>query len=140
MLIYVRLKSYPMDYADGKLLVNPAKMILDCYNAASCTTGLFVAWLVERRLIKFEISGGRLGRCLRFAVGAGLFILLNDHIFAKMPTLMGANWGNFIRCFLILFYLIGGLPVSVFRLRQIPQGRLNRGRDYRPPVIRSTGF
>lgn len=31
MLLYISLKPYPTDYVDGKLIVNPAKMVLDGY-------------------------------------------------------------------------------------------------------------
>ena len=48
VLIYVQVKPYPMDYVDGKLLVDPQKMMNDCFKACGAFLGLLLGSYVER--------------------------------------------------------------------------------------------
>ena len=51
VLIYVQVKPYPMDYVDGKLLVDPQKMMNDCFKACGAFLGLLLGSYVERHYI-----------------------------------------------------------------------------------------
>ena len=48
ILIYIQLKSYPMDYVDGALLVDPQKMMNDSFTAAGGFIGLMIGSYIER--------------------------------------------------------------------------------------------
>ena len=52
----VELKSYPMDYADGVLLVDPNVMQRDCFEGVGVFFGMFLGWYCERRWVNFEID------------------------------------------------------------------------------------
>ena len=50
------LKSYPMDYVDGALLVDPLVMMEDGFMAAGMMFGFYPGWLIERRWLRFSTS------------------------------------------------------------------------------------
>ena len=70
LLLYVSLKSYPMDYVDGELLVDPARMTTDAYSGVGNAIGFICGWFWERRRIRFTVEGHWLRRVVRGAVGA----------------------------------------------------------------------
>ena len=69
-VLYISLKSYPMDYADGELLVDPAKMTVSGYRVFGVYGGCLVGWFAERRLVRFDEHASRRERILRIALSA----------------------------------------------------------------------
>ncbi len=53
-LLYINLKSYPMDYVDGQLLVDPEEMKPDTYKGIFAMLCAFTGWFIEKRWIRFE--------------------------------------------------------------------------------------
>lgn len=56
LLYYISNKSYPMDYVDGVLLVDPKKMTVDGFKDTGRFYGIVIGWFIERRFIKFDIE------------------------------------------------------------------------------------
>lgn len=56
-LLYVNLKSYPMDYVNGKLLVDPNKMTVDAWGDIGGLMALIVMYYIEKRFVKFSVTG-----------------------------------------------------------------------------------
>lgn len=56
-LVYVTYKPYPMDYVDGKLLVDPVAMQIDSWGDAGAMATFALCWYIESRFIKFEVTG-----------------------------------------------------------------------------------
>jgi len=56
-VVYITYKPYPMDYIDGKLLVDPNKMTIDAWGDAGGLTSFALMWYIEDRFIKFEPMG-----------------------------------------------------------------------------------
>lgn len=54
LLLYIFFKGYPMDYVDGKLLVDPSKMTVDGFKDPGRFYGIVLGWFLERRLVKFN--------------------------------------------------------------------------------------
>mgnify|MGYP003293147386 CR=1 FL=1 len=76
LLIYISLKSYPMDYdAAGKLIVNPKKMTVDGFKDPGVFFGIMTGWFIERRFIKFDINGTKQQKVARAVIGAILYVL-----------------------------------------------------------------
>ena len=72
-LAAIELKSYPMDYVDGVLLVDPNVMQRDCYEGVGVFFGMFLGWYCERRWVNFEVGDITIGeRVLRCVVGLAL--------------------------------------------------------------------
>lgn len=75
---FASLKTYPMEYVNGQLLVDPESMIHGAYKGAGGVLGLCLGWLLEMKLVKFETKKYAVEeRLLRFLQGAvGLIIIL----------------------------------------------------------------
>ncbi len=56
-LVYVSYKPYPLDYVDGKLLVDPSRMTIDSWGDAGGFAVFGILWYIESRFIKFEPAG-----------------------------------------------------------------------------------
>lgn len=55
-VIYINVKSYPLDYKDGLLIVAPEKMKPDTYAGIGGLLGFTVSWFIEKKFIRFEIK------------------------------------------------------------------------------------
>lgn len=108
-LIYITFKPYPMDYdAEGKLLVDPQKMMNDCYKACGSFLGFLIGSFVERHFIHFEIPKGSYRLPILACIGFALMFAWKE-LFAPATIVagLGGHWGNFTaRCLMVLFGLI----------------------------------
>ena len=69
-IAYVALKSYPMDYLNGELLVDPVEMQVDCFKSAGMLAGFLVGWYAERRTLKFTTDSlSRKDKIIRILCG-----------------------------------------------------------------------
>ena len=74
LLPYIYFKAYPMDYVDGKLLVDPTKMTVGGFKDPGRLFGVVLGWFVERRRIRFDTDGTPRQKTMRCLVGALLFV------------------------------------------------------------------
>lgn len=74
LLPYMYFKSYPMDYVNGVLLVDPTKMTVGGFKDPGRFFGVVLGWFIERRFIRFDTDGTPYQKALRCLVGALLFI------------------------------------------------------------------
>lgn len=74
LLCYLKFKSYPMDYVDGKLLVNPKKMCVDGFKDPGLFFGIVLGWFVEKKFINFETEGTTEQKVLRALIGGLLTV------------------------------------------------------------------
>ena len=73
LLPYIYFKDYPMDYVDGKLLVDPVKMTVGGFKDPGRFFGIVVGWFVEKRWINFEIKGSTARKVFCCFLGGLLF-------------------------------------------------------------------
>ena len=96
LIAYTELKHYPIDYFNGKILVDPLKMTRDSYPKVYMIIGAFLGWILDRKFINFEtIKGSIYYRVAMFLVGGFVINCLLD-------------LGNF---FLIGFFITGLYPL-----------------------------
>jgi len=79
-VLYITLKSYPTDYVNGELLVDPAKMTASGYQVFGVYSGCLLGWFAERRLVNFDVRADRRERTLRVVAsvvfaGVGYLVL-----------------------------------------------------------------
>ena len=113
-LIYITHKKYPMDYVDGKLLVNPQKMMNDCFQACGMLLGLIAGSFIERHFIHYKIPAG--SKNLPLLTGAGLLLVIAwKNIFGKafIVSLLGKHWGNLLSYFILSFFAIAIWPIFI---------------------------
>lgn len=74
LLPYMYCKSYPMDYVNGVLLVDPTKMTVGGFKDPGRFFGVVLGWFIERRFIRFDTDASPYRKTMRCLVGALLFI------------------------------------------------------------------
>ena len=112
VLVYIQLKSYPMDYVDGELLVDPQKMMNDTFTGAGGFIGLMISSYIERHYIKYTIPKGSEKLPVMTCVGTAVVFIWREYLTEiTFQVWFGEHWGNFISAFLLI-----GLAVTVYPL------------------------
>ncbi len=104
-LVYIMLKPYPMDYVDGKLLVDPQKMMNDTFKACGAFTGFLIGSYIDRHYLRYEIPQGAAALPILTCIGAALmFAWVEFFAPATIVAAFGGHWGNMIaRGIMVLF-------------------------------------
>jgi len=108
-LIYITVKSYPMDYVDGKLLVDPQKMMKDGYGDIGRLFAVCVGRFIEKTWIKFEPDCSRRNAATGL-VGAVITFWLIQLLGAPMRSLFGLHWGCFVENFILILFVMAIWP------------------------------
>lgn len=111
ILVFLNVKEYPIDYSpSGQILVDPYKMLTDCYTACGISCGTLIGWYLERHFVKFELEGVSVKeKIIRGAVGVVIFAFL----YACLPFVLnffGAHISHLIKYFIIFFMIMFGYP------------------------------
>ncbi|MCQ2379921.1 MAG: phosphatase PAP2 family protein [Victivallaceae bacterium] len=109
--LYVSLKSYPMDYVDGKLLVDPSEMTVDAWKDGGEYVGFLLGWCLEKRFVKFEIPTSWFWKIARFIPGALIFQFGTGSWYKAFIRLMEPHIGSFIFRVLLFFFLVFLYPL-----------------------------
>ncbi len=110
-LLYITVKPYPLDYVDGKLLVDPAKMMNNGYSELGALAAFCVARYTEKRWIRFQATGCTVKGVIFCFVGLLLLGVINTHLQAPFVAALGPHWGRFCSQFIIVFYIIALYPL-----------------------------
>ena len=118
-LIYIRFKPYPMDYVDGALLVDPQKMMNDCFKGCGGLLGLIIGSYLERHYIHYEIPVG--ARSLPLTTGIGCGIAISWKLFmgsAIFVTAFGDHIGGLVYGMLLSLFATAIWPVVIMRFAE----------------------
>ena len=113
-LCYVMFKPYPMDYVDGKLLVDPQVMMNDIFKACGAVTGLLIGSYIDRHYIHYEIPHGSANLPILTWVGFAILFAWKT-LFAPATILpaFGNHWGNFIARFIMVLFGMAIWPLVI---------------------------
>ncbi|MCR4927124.1 MAG: phosphatase PAP2 family protein [Lachnospiraceae bacterium] len=114
-ILYITLKPYPMDYtADGSLLVDPKKMMNDCFKACGALTGYLVGSYIERHYIHYEIPFGSKNLPVLVFIGAAIALAWKE-LFAPATIVaaFGSHWGNFAARLIMLLFVMCIWPMVI---------------------------
>lgn len=123
-LAYIQLKPYPMDYdAAGELLVNPSKMMNDCFKACGGVLGFLIGSYIERHYIRFEIPVGAKNLPLLVCTGVAFTFSWKEYFGpATIGAAFGGHWGNLLSRMIMLLFAMCVWPVVIKRFcRSYPQ-------------------
>ncbi|MBR1736945.1 MAG: phosphatidic acid phosphatase, partial [Firmicutes bacterium] len=116
VLVYIKTKSYPMDYVDGNLLVDPEKMMPDTFKAAGGFLGLIVGSYIERHYIEYKIPEGAKNLPVLACVGiAIIYIWINLVTGISFKVWFGVQWGNLIAYFIMVTFALTGYPIFIMK-------------------------
>ena len=122
--VYALVKSFPEDYdAEGKLIVEGAKMANDTFKGVGYAAGIFSGWLLERRLVGFSTEASlpvKLTRGVTGLLGYYIVSLICVPLIKKIP----GPAGTLISCFLQTFWILFLFPLCVkFFEKKMPAGK-----------------
>ncbi len=114
--VFLEFKSYPMDYVDDVLVVDPKSMIKDYFKSAGEFSGFLIGSYIERHYLKYVIPVGNKNLPLMTAIGVGLVYSWKKWFGPATVVLMfGDNWGTFVCRFLIGLFVILIWPYVIRR-------------------------
>ena len=113
-LAYIMLKPYPMDYVDGKLLVDPQNMMNDTFKACGAFTGFLAGSYADRHYLHYEIPAGTANLPMLTVAGAALMFAWKE-LFAPATIVaaFGGHWGNFTARFIMVFFAMVVWPIVI---------------------------
>lgn len=130
---YFMMKSYPVDYLNGKVIVDPVKAIEDAIGNIGTFTAILVGLEMERRFIDFKTNVPFSTKIFRAVFGVVVLLALN---FLAVPFIKSLDIGmatKFFRWFMIYFSVTFLVPLifakvekRFFRSRTIGGGYYGR--------------
>lgn len=116
-LVFIIHKPYPMDYVDGKLLVDPQEMMNDTFKACGGFLGLIIGSFIDRRYIHYEIPVGHPALPALAGVGLGIVYGWNEYFSsATVIQLLGGHWGNLTAYALTVIFATAIYPIFIKRI------------------------
>lgn len=114
-LIYISYKPYPLDYVDGKLLVDPHKMTKDAFMDLGAWMSFCAARYAEKRWVNFTPTGLNVkGLLVGLAglAGAAFMVACVSHWCIDW---LGPHWGRMLFAFVFVSYTIFLYPAVIKR-------------------------
>ena len=112
-IAYITFKPYPMDYVDGKLLVDPQKMMNDGYGDICLLIAFPVARYIEKRWIGFQAPGLKGAGLAAGISGLIPLFLMIKFMRPALDGVLGTHWGHFANTFIIVLYCIALWPLVI---------------------------
>ncbi|ORX80368.1 acid phosphatase/Vanadium-dependent haloperoxidase [Anaeromyces robustus] len=112
-IAYITFKPYPMDYKNGKLLVDPQKMMNDGYGDTCLLIVYPIARYIEKKWIKFKSTGIKNFRVLISLIGLIPLFMMIRWMKAPLDKLMGSHWGHFCYSFIVVLYCVALYPLII---------------------------
>ena len=112
-IAYITFKPYPMDYVDGKLLVDPQKMMNDGYGDICLLIAFPVARYIEKRWIGFQAPGLKGAGLAAGIVGLIPLFVMIKFMRPALDGLLGTHWGHFTHSFILVLYCVALWPLVI---------------------------
>lgn len=111
-IAYITFKPYPTDLnADGKLIVDPQKMMIDGYGDLGKMMGFIIGRYIEKHWIRFEPRKFD-GLCMVVSiVGLVGMVLLKSYLSPLMKDWLGSHWGKLVFSIIYTGYYIALFPL-----------------------------
>ena len=111
VVIFALTKSYPMDYdAAGRIIVDPAVLVLDTFGNAGLAIAAFISWPLERRFIRFSTDGTAKSKAAIYVIGF-VFLLAIETI--VMPLFGQSNAESFLEQFVLIIFVMLIYPAII---------------------------
>lgn len=113
-IAYITFKPYPTDLnAEGKLIVDPQKMMNDGYGDLGKMMGFIIARYIEKRWIRFQPLKRDWKSAIICLVGLIPMVLLKQYVSPIMKEWLGSHWGKLAFSILYTGYYIALFPLSL---------------------------
>ena len=106
LAVYAAVKTYPVDYdANGKLLVDGAKMANDTFKGVGWCAAFLVGWFLERRYVGFSTEVSIPEKLTRIAIGVITYYAVSLILVPEIKIWIPGPAGTVVSCFLQMFYV-----------------------------------
>lgn len=117
--LYAGFKSYPADYdAEGKLIVDGAKMANDTFKGVGYCVAFLVGWILERRHVKFSTDVPLVWKLTRTVIGLGGYYIVSLILASLIKSWIPGPAGTTLSCFLQVFYVVFLFPFCAERFER----------------------
>ena len=104
--VYAAVKKYPEDYdAEGRLIVDGAKMANDTFKGVGWCTAFLTGWILERRYVGFSTDISVLRKLTRTAAGVITYYAVSLILVPAIKGWIPGPAGTMSSCFLQMFYV-----------------------------------
>ncbi len=111
-ILYISLKAYPMDLdSNGKVLVDPVKMMNDGYGDLGKFIGFTAARFVEKKWIRFRPLKKGWQSLLLCLIGLVPVVLLKSLVRPVLTGALGNHWGKLLFSMIHVFWFIALFPL-----------------------------
>ena len=112
--VYAAVKPYPADYnAEGKLIVDGAKMANDTFKGVGYCAGFLIGWILERRYVGFQTEVSVARKLTRAATGLLGFYLVSLILAPLVKAWIPGFAGTTLSCFIQIFYVAFLFPLCM---------------------------
>lgn len=112
--LYAAVKPYPADYdAEGKLIVDGAKMANDTFKGVGYCVAFLVGWLMERRYVGFSTDVSVPQKLQRALVGLLGYYLISLILAPLIKAWIPGFAGTTLSCFVQVFYVAFLFPLYI---------------------------
>ena len=119
LAIYAGCKSYPRDHgADGKVLVDGAKMAKDTFKCAGWYAAFLIGWLLEKRFVGFSTDVSPNVKAARFVGGVLGFYAVTLILLPLVKDWITGAAGTIVSCFIQMFYIAFLFPFVFDRIEK----------------------
>ena len=110
--LYAAFKPYPADFdAEGRLLVDGAKMANDTFKGVGWCAAFLAGWVLERRFVSFSTGVPLLRRVTRLAAGLLGYYFVSLAAAPLVKDWIGGPAGTLLSCFLQMFTVVFLIPL-----------------------------
>lgn len=124
LILFEQIKTYPMDYINGELLVDPIKMQLYAYPKVGLMLGIFTGWFLNKRFLNFDGSKGKSNlKLIRFITGIILLSILSQYGTKFFEIFISKKYAMFTSAFLSMFFITFLHPLITTNIENICQNQ-----------------
>ena len=114
LAIYAAVKKYPEDYnAEGKLIVDGAKMANDTFKGIGWCMAFLIGWILERRFIRFTTDVSAMRKLTRCTIGILSYYVVSQIFVPLVKEWISGPAGTMVSCFLQMFYIVFIFPLLI---------------------------
>lgn len=124
--IYIAVKTYPMELADGALIVDPEKMKPDTYAAFGNLVGTAAGLYMERRWIKLAETKEKAKRLIFAVIACVPLYFMVKYLRSALIPGMGKTAAGFTAHFFIMLYCLVLAPACMKKLEKQAEPTANR--------------
>ena len=114
-ILYIELKPYPMDYVNGKLLVDPSKMIADAFEGIGTLLAFSIGNFLENRFVNFNFEQGNKKQIIVVVISLILLYFWIKYSVNFFDPILGRCLAKFISFFVRTIFVIFIVPFFLKR-------------------------